>query len=225
MNCLTREQVRRLDQLAIEDYGIPGVVLMENAGRGVVEVMSALGVDGPVIILAGTGNNAGDGLVIARHLDLLGYQSVVVTCTDPSQWQGDTATNYRIAQASQLDVRWLQDLNDAELETMLETAAWIVDAILGTGAVGAPRAPYDQLIRLANDSTARRLAVDIPSGLDCDSGLVADPTFKADHTCTFVAAKPGLISASAAPYVGELHIVDIGAPKTLIDSLCGEEAK
>ncbi len=224
MNSLTREQVRRLDRLATEHYGVPGIVLMENAGRGVVEVMTSLDIDGPVVICLGKGNNAGDGLVIARHLDLLQHHVTLVTCSDPAQLAGDAGVNFRIAKSCGFEFVELDADTDlgVHLGSRFEEAGWIVDAILGTGAGGAPKAPYDRLIRLANESTARRLAIDIPSGLDCDTGEASNPTFKADHTCTFVAAKPGLLASAAAACVGELHIIDIGAPRQLVESLLAE---
>ncbi len=94
--------------------------------------------------------------------------------------------------------------------------AWAVDALLGTGTRGAPRPPLDSAIRAMNQLPARRLAVDIPSGLDADHGQPSDPTVRADLTCTFVAAKPGLVAPLARPYVGQLHCVDIGVPRRLL---------
>ncbi|MCA9270982.1 MAG: hypothetical protein KDA41_21020, partial [Planctomycetales bacterium] len=105
------------------------------------------------------------------------------------------------------------------LQSAIAGAEWIVDAMLGTGASGSPRPPYDEVIRRLNDATAKRLALDIPSGLDCDTGHAGDPTFVADHTCTFAAAKPGLLADATAPFVGSLHVVDIGVPKRLLEEV------
>src|SRR5690606_26468344 len=96
----------------------------------------------------------------------------------------------------------------AELPGVLAHAAWIVDALLGTGAVGDPRPPYDSVLEIANRQTARKLAVDWPSGLDCDTGAAGSTTFRADHTCTFVAQKPGIRDPQARGYLGQVHIVD-----------------
>jgi NAD(P)H-hydrate epimerase len=95
----------------------------------------------------------------------------------------------------------------------------VVDALLGTGARGAPRAPLDTVVQELNRLPARRLAIDIPSGLDCDTGEAHQPAFRADHTCSFVAAKPGLVRPSARAYVGQLHVLDIGVPVTLLDQI------
>jgi NAD(P)H-hydrate epimerase len=98
----------------------------------------------------------------------------------------------------------------------LRGADWIVDALLGTGAEGEPRAPFDAVIDVLNACPAKKLAVDLPSGLDCDTGSPAQHTFRADHTATFVARKAGFRSAAAQPFLGAVHVVDIGAPGTLI---------
>ncbi len=204
-----------LDRRAVEEYGMTGVMLMENAGRGVTDVLCALGIPGRVAIVCGRGNNGGDGYVIARHLDLRGYQVQVALLDDPANLRGDAALNYRVLEKSGVPVSpW----NDAET---LTGAAWIVDAILGTGARGEPREPYAPAIDAMNRSGIPILAVDVPSGLDCETGIAARHTIHAAHTCTFVAAKPGLLLANAASYVGKLHIVDIGAPRKLVEeTLC-----
>ena len=101
----------------------------------------------------------------------------------------------------------------------LDDAQWIVDALLGTGSRGQPRPPLDQVIQRLNQQRALRLAVDLPSGLDCDTGEPAPTTFRADHTCTFVAAKIGFSSPSAREFLGQVHVLDIGAPRKLIDEV------
>ena len=207
---LTREQVRRVDAIAIERFGLSGLVLMENAGRGCVDVLEQLGILGRVVILCGHGNNAGDGFVIARHLAVRGFEPFCILCEGNEHMRGDAATNFEIL--SRLQLPWLELTDESQLLEEFASADWIVDALLGTGAMGTPRAPLDRVIQLANAVTCRKLAVDIPSGLDCNSGEPSAYTFRADHTCTFVAAKPGLLKPTAAEYVGALHVVDIGVP-------------
>jgi NAD(P)H-hydrate epimerase len=214
---LTREQVREVDRRAIEEYGMSGLVLMENAGRGCVDRLCELGIHGPVVICCGRGNNAGDGFVIARHLDLRGYTPRVLLFSDPGELRGDAATNYAILAKCQVPISVLNTADDERLQTALADADWIVDALLGTGARGEPKAPLDRLIDLLNQQPARRMAVDLPSGLDCDTGQSARHTFRADHTCTFVAAKIGFASAAAREYLGQVHVLDIGAPRRLIE--------
>jgi NAD(P)H-hydrate epimerase len=105
----------------------------------------------------------------------------------------------------------------------LARAEWIVDALLGTGASGQPRPPMDEAIRAMNASPAKRLGVDLPSGLDCDTGIPAEPTIRANHTCTFVAPKLGFDNPQAATYLGQVHVVDIGVPRRVIADVVGGE--
>ena len=108
------------------------------------------------------------------------------------------------------------DFAPPSLDAQLQGADWIVDALLGTGARGEPRSPLDRIIDQLNAHPARILAVDVPSGLDCETGSAARHAVRATDTCTFVAAKPGLLSAQASPYVGALHVLDIGTPSKLL---------
>jgi len=215
---LNRDQSRLVDRLAIEEYGMTGLVLMENAGRGCVDKLVQLGIDGPVLICCGKGNNAGDGFVMARHLQLLGYRVDVILCIAPQELHGDALANYQILTKCDFPFRLCASGDDPNrLLPFFEEADWIVDALLGTGACGEPRSPLDAVIHIANAQRAQRLAVDIPSGLDCNSGKAAKNTFRADHTCTFVAVKPGMILPESRDYVGELHVVSIGVPRELVD--------
>ncbi len=222
---LTREQSRRLDLAAIEEYGMSGLVLMENAGRGATDVLCREALAGPVLICCGRGNNAGDGFVMARHLDLRGYQARVALWADPAELQGDAAANFAILQKTDVPIIVFQQ-NFAENENArrqfadeLARADWIVDALLGTGARGEPRAPFDAVIDAINAAGKPVLAVDLPSGLDCDTGLPAAHTIRARVCCTFAAAKPGLLKPATEPYVGRLHVCDIGTPRKLIEQL------
>jgi NAD(P)H-hydrate epimerase len=157
---------------------------------------------------------------MARHLENRGVPVKVLLAGDPSQLQGDAAANYRILERSRLPLVRLEPLDEAALARELEACEWIVDAMLGTGSTGEPRPPLNQIIAHLNRHTAaKRLAVDLPSGLDCDTGEAAKATFRADYTVTFVAAKPGLLAEDAQPYVGQLHVVDIGAPRLLVEEI------
>lgn len=219
---LTRQQVRQVDRRAIDEFGMSGLVLMENAGRGCVEVMLKLGVTGPVAIACGKGNNAGDGFVMARHLDLRGVPVRILLFADSAELTGDAWANHQIVQRSGIAVG---DGRRAEsMSPFLVGAEWIVDALLGTGASGPPRPPLDRAIGALNAATGRKLAIDLPSGLDCDSGDPSEPTFRADHTCTFVAPKIGFANPAAADYLGQVHVVDIGAPRRLLQEMFGPGA-
>jgi NAD(P)H-hydrate epimerase len=223
---LTREQCRKLDRRATAEYGIPSIVLMENAGRGCVDVLERLGVDGPVVILCGKGNNAGDGFVIARHLAIRGYECRVLLLCPPIELRGDAAINYTILDKTDVPViEMATSLKDhsTEIRKRLERhgsgAAWLIDAMLGTGARGEPRPPFDAAINWMNVQLSKKLAVDVPSGLDCDTGQPATHTIRADHTCTFAALKIGFTQPTAQPFTGTIHVCDIGAPLRLIEEV------
>ena len=220
---LNRLQSRRLDTLAIQEYGICGLVLMENAGRGVADKLCELGIAGPVAVCCGKGNNAGDGFVIARHLDIRGHQVRVLVWAEADELVGDAAANFRILRKTDVPIEQFGSGHDpVRLQRQLEGAAWIVDALLGTGARGEPRPPLDGVIDQLNAAPAAKLAVDLPSGLDCDTGQPARHTIRALHTCTFAAAKTGFFAPGADRYTGQLHVLDIGAPRRLVDDVLAE---
>lgn len=223
---LNRQQSQEVDRRAVAEYGMTGLVLMENAGRGTVDFLCSQGIAGPVVVCCGRGNNGGDGFVIARHLDLRGYAVRVGLWCDPASLQGDAAANYAILARSDVPIEVFGGEFDApRLTTLLAGVAWIVDALLGTGSRGDPRPPLDQVIDAINAHPAPKLAVDLPSGLDCDTGVASRHTIRAAHTCTFVAQKPGFLLPQAATYTGQVHVLDIGAPSKLIDECLAKARK
>lgn len=229
---LSRSQFREIDRRAIEDYGIPGVVLMENAGRGAAAIIAKLCVespshdaaDRPVAIVCGRGNNGGDGYVIARHLHNMGRAVLLFLAAPMDSLTGDAAMNANIARRMGLTCHAIDAIEAVERHCDdLHEAFIIVDALLGTGFSGAMRAPFDAIIHAMNAAPrATRCAIDVPSGLDCDTGAPSPATFRADHTITFVAPKIGFAAPSAAEYVGMLHVADIGAPIELIAMVAQE---
>ncbi|QDT35717.1 NAD(P)H-hydrate epimerase [Stratiformator vulcanicus] len=217
---LTREQVREVDRIAIEDFGMPGLVLMENAGRNCAELLRSKLSGGTVTICCGKGNNGGDGFVIARHLLNQGYDIRLLVFADPSGLAGDAKVNYEIARRMDADI-CIFDSNQptAEIAEALGGADWIVDALLGTGTSGELREPFPAIHAAINASRANVFAVDIPSGLDCDSGQPLGTTVRADVTATFVAEKLGFRNEAARELTGEVHVIDIGAPHMIIDRI------
>ena len=215
---LSREEVRELDRRAIEEFGVPGVVLMENAGRGAAEMLVGLGCRGPVVICCGKGNNGGDGFVIARHLDNSSIPVRVLLFARPDDLTGDAAVNYQIIARSGLPIEVYtgDSWDESALQDHLTKAEWIVDALFGTGLTGPVRKPLDRVIAAINTSRAHILAVDIPSGLDCDTGQPLGPTVRAEHTVTFVAEKKGFANASGQEWIGQVHVIDIGAQHRLL---------
>jgi NAD(P)H-hydrate epimerase len=217
---ITRTQVRELDRRAIQEFGVPGIVLMENAGRGAAEKLIELGIDGPIVICCGKGNNGGDGFVIARHLHNRSFQVEVVLFCDSSELKGDAAINFQIIEKSAIPHSIVvNDSDDLLLQKKLSGAAWIVDALLGTGATGEPRGAIARAIEMINAAQRPVLAIDLPSGLDCDTGIPAAQTVRATQTCTFVAEKAGFTNPLTRQFLGEVHVFDIGAPKILVEEM------
>jgi NAD(P)H-hydrate epimerase len=209
---MTRTQIRQYDANAIA-RGVPGIVLMENAGRGVADWMEEIGVSGPVAIVCGKGNNGGDGFVVARQLQSRGCETRLVLLIDPAMLTGDAAVAWKALEGLSIP-RILFDADEEALAKVLDGCDWVVDAMLGSGLVGDVREPFASAIRVVNDVGERGIkvmAVDLPSGLDCDLGVPNDPTIVATHTATFVAPKVGFSARTAFPYLGEVRVFDIGA--------------
>lgn len=211
---LSREQVRELDRRAIEEFDIPGVVLMENAGRGVIEVMESQGMHSPVHIVCGKGNNGGDGYVIARHLDAKGAAVVVHRCCLPEEIQGDAAIMYRILEKSKIPIVPFTTIE--LLEEQLSDAEMIVDALLGTGLTGNVRSPFAEIIECMNSSKKDILAVDLPSGMDADTGKPLGACVVAEDTVTFVSKKAGMQFPESWLYTGRVYVASIGVPQRLL---------
>jgi NAD(P)H-hydrate epimerase len=215
---LTREQVREIDRRAIEVFHIPGIVLMENAARAVVEaaVEMMTSVDRPTVgIVCGGGNNGGDGLAVARHLHNAGWHVSVVIATN-KDYTGDAAINHRIARAMQLETVSLYDAEDVVNEHAVDL---VIDALFGTGLTREPEKNHRVLIELMNDSRLPVLAVDLPSGMNCDTGEPAGVCVKATRTVTFVAEKAGFANPASKLFTGGVTVGDIGCPRELIDEV------
>lgn len=213
---LTRDQARRLDQLAMTRYAVPGVVLMENAGRAMAELLLTLGVRRPVVC-CGKGNNGGDGLVIARHLDLATIPVRIVLFANPADVTGDAAVNLRVCQNLGLPIEVSPDAE--RFVQLLADADWVVDALFGSGLRGTVQPPFDRVIAAMITAAARRFAVDLPSGLDADTGEPLGVCVRADHTATVMAPKRGFACEAAKPWLGQVHVVSMGVPNRLLDEV------
>ena len=220
---LTRAEVRELDRRAIDGFGVPGVVLMENAGRGCAELLTRLNPErAPTVILCGPGNNGGDGFVIARHMDNAGWPVKVHIVAKHNRQAGDADINFDILYTSGIEfTQYRPDYFDQPHRDLFlrqyEKAGWVVDALFGNGLTRALGTPFDWLTGIVNESGKPVLAVDIPSGLDCDTGEPLGPCVKATHTATFVAPKRGFLNPASKAWTGEVHVIDIGAPRVLVD--------
>ncbi|MFO0809945.1 MAG: NAD(P)H-hydrate epimerase [Gemmataceae bacterium] len=223
MTGLTRAQVREIDRRATEEYGVPSIVLMENAGRGAAEVLMWLNPERKQVqVLCGKGNNGGDGFVIARHLDNAGWPVIVLLFADPNELTGDAAANHRTIAGSLRSVivvppSKMEQVAATLTETLPNVDDWFVDAVFGTGLTGPIRPPLDGVVAALCSSPVNVLAVDIPSGLDCDTGEPLGACVRATHTVTFVAPKAGFANPAAARWLGTVHVAGIGAPRKLLE--------
>ena len=254
---LSRAEMRAFDKCAIEMCHVPGVVLMENAGRGAADVISAMiesdnagkktrprrgsfpkrHVRAPgqpasyplharVVVVCGTGNNGGDGFVVARHLLARGADVSVILTGRSEQVTGDA----RIMHDAYIDLGGLcAELPDGSpLETLtaeLQGADFAIDAIFGTGLDRPIRGHLIEVIQILNETSARKVALDIPSGLDADSGSPLGIAVEADDTVTFGHLKVGLLTPDGARLAGSVHMVDLGVPDAMILEQVGHMAE
>ncbi len=219
---VTREEMRELDRKAIEVYEIPGIILMENAGRNVAEEvykMTDTQSKTKVAVLCGKGNNGGDGFVVARHLHNYGITVGVFLVAKISDIvkDADAGTNLKILLNMKIAIREI--LLTTEMNNILmELCSYdiIVDALFGTGLSGDVREPFKMLIGGVNNLNRPIVSVDIPSGLDCNNGNILGTAMKATKTVTFAAGKRGFYLGNGPLHTGEIIVTDICIPKELI---------
>lgn len=216
MRLCSATEMMETDRQAIKERGIPGVVLMENAGRACCRFLDFVYGDlfpGPILIVAGKGNNGGDGYVIARILGDAGWQVNTIVLGEESDIQGDANIMLQIMKKMLQPVSFIS--NPLKLKSEFDTCnpAIIIDAVFGTGLSSAVRGLQAEAISLINCSSAAVLAVDIPSGVNGSNGQILGAAVKADLTVTFDQAKIGHGSRPGSDYVGQLEVVDIGIPQ------------
>jgi NAD(P)H-hydrate epimerase len=212
---LDRASVRSVDRAAIEEYGIPGIVLMENAALGLTAealrmLASSAGAPPSVLIVCGSGNNGGDGYALGRHLHNAGVRVTFAALGEPRAG-GDAAVNRDIALAMglpEVPADRAGDHFDCDL---------VVDAIFGTGLDRPVRGAAAAVIEKINQSGRPVLAVDVPSGLDCDTGRPLGTAVRAARTVTFVGRKPAMTDPAAREFLGEVSVAGIGAPVELLE--------
>ena len=216
----TAEQMRDFDRRAEQEFGVPSIVLMENAGRRVFEAVCGMlgSVRGKrVTVVAGAGNNGGDGFVAARHLRDAGAEVSVFLLGDPTSVKGDAKINLDMLLKTGFAVKSVRSAS--ELEAPLTHSHTIVDAIFGTGLRGEVRGLPAEAIQAINASGRPVVAVDVPSGLDADTGRILGVCINADRTVTFALPKIGLLTYPGASCVGQLVVADIGIPHQLYDEI------
>lgn len=218
-----QKEMQKMDQYTMEKLGLPGVVLMENAGAKVVEeIMACSRFENPrVIVIAGGGNNGGDGFVIARRLFDLGIEVLLCLLVDPERIKGDAKVHFDVYINRKLPIFYLQENTIEVLLEEIERSDMIVDAILGTGVNGPVREPFGGVISMINSFSGEKkiISVDIPSGVSSDTGKVDGCAVKADQTITFVFPKKGFFLQDGPKYIGEWKAADISVPPSLVDRL------
>lgn len=223
MYLVTASEMQEMDRQTIESFGIPGRVLMENAGRGATEFFVEIFPEIASLkvgILAGRGNNGGDGFVIARYLAQKDVNVTVYLLADPSRLAGDAAANFELLTPLGVAVTIIPDTNafDDAKDSMRDKDLWI-DAILGTGLKSDVRGYYREAIDFTNSLAKPVLSVDIPSGLNADTGQPCGSCIRASATATFAFAKIGHYQYPGAELVGSLRIIDIGIPPHIVEEV------
>ncbi len=221
MKVATAELMRKLDQRAISEYGIPGMVLMENAARGVV---SALFRSFPELltlrvgVLAGRGNNGGDGLAVARYLTNRGIPCRIFLLAAQEEIKGDAGANLEILKRMGVAVQEILNLREwEEQKPLVDSADLLLDGIFGTGLKGPVEGFFREIIEFVNSLKKPVVAIDIPSGLDADSGQVLGACIQARVTVTFGLAKRGLLVQPGAQAAGKVEVVDISLPRPALE--------
>ena len=217
MKVVTAEEMRAIDEKTIKKYGISGPVLMERAGLAVAVKIRELFDKKKVVVLSGSGNNGGDGIVIARNLYNWGWNVKVLLVAKEDKLSPNCLAQLRIAKKLKVPVEFRTALHDKDLH-----GAVVVDALLGTGVNKPVTSPLSDIIAFINRSDVRVVSVDIPSGISSDDGQVKGEAVLADYTVTFGLPKIGHLLHPGAEHAGHLFIEDIGLPAEL---LCSESLK
>ncbi len=209
----TAEQVRQLDSIAINAFGIPGFELMNRAAKATFDTICMKWSNlSAMQVFCGAGNNAGDGYLVAALAQQKNIDVSVITLKDPEQLTGDALQAWQHCCAAGVPIASFDDSTEISAEL-------VVDAMLGTGLSGEVRGPYQQAIRLINQSAAACCAVDIPSGLCADTGMPLGDGIKANLTVSFIGLKQGLLTGMGKHYCGELHFDDLNIPKAVYEKV------
>jgi len=212
MDLFFSSSVREADRIAMEDLGIPGIILMENAANRILEVLLREFKPGKISILTGSGNNGGDGHALARLLASKGISTITISAVREGRLSGDGKLNFELSKRIGSSIVFSETMSDDAITEMISSSDILVDALLGTGSKGEPRGEISRLIKLATRCQTPVISVDIPSGIDPDGGHVYSPCIRAVATVSMLACKTGLMVMPAAEMVGKLHLVDIGVP-------------
>lgn len=217
---LTAQQMRELDRIAIEEIGIASAVLMETAGKAVADAIDDAELDGPILLLAGLGNNGGDAVVAARHLANLGLEVTIAFIGDPSEGSDDLKQQVAIAERLDLEmVTLIEDDPTPTLGPLLDAHSVVVDGLFGTGLSREITGAFAKVIDAVNDATHPVISIDIPSGVDADTGQILGRAIEADVTIALAVPKLGHALYPGRAYAGDVHVADIGIPYALLERI------
>lgn len=219
---LSVDQSREVDRVAVEDYGMHSLVLMENAALVCVDwLLHRCPAPLPTTILCGRGNNGGDGLAIARQLTNRGWPCQTILLGPPDRLSVDARANLQILTAGKGTggMEILTGPLPPQVLARLKRSSVIMDALLGTGAGGAPREPMRGWLQAANQCQALRVAVDVPTGIDAETGEAHEGHFLPTATLTFVAKKPAMADPKTAAVFGEIYALPIGIPLQMMHEI------
>jgi NAD(P)H-hydrate epimerase len=226
MRYVTAAEMKAIDKTAIEKYGVPAARLMENAGAAVAGEIFKSAKPGNVLVVAGYGNNGGDGFVIARLLLKKGLGVSVMLAGRPRPFSNETGNNFKALLDAGCAPRAIYDVSSMEKAfTGLPPCELVVDALFGIGIKGPLDRFYVALIEKINSSGANIIAVDLPSGLDADEGTPCPSAVKASKTITFGLLKAGFKNEASKSYIGEIIVADIGIPSAAVDDVLGTTEK
>lgn len=212
---ITTAQMKEVDRLMVEEFGIGLLQMMENAGRNLARLairVAGGSADHNVLILAGRGNNGGGGMAAARHLSNTGHRVRVVLSAPTDGLSGVPADQASILQRMDVKVEEMEAMSLADLGQSFSEADVIIDSLIGYSLAGAPRGTAARLIGLANQSSRPIVALDVPSGIDAGSGEIFDPSIEAKATLTLALPKTGLGLPTVRERLGELYLADISVP-------------
>jgi ADP-dependent NAD(P)H-hydrate dehydratase / NAD(P)H-hydrate epimerase len=213
---ISAAEIHKMDESALRDYSMPGLLLMENAGRSVSEIISKEYKPCKVLIFSGKGNNGGDGLVVARHLANHGYSVQVALLEDPAGLKGDPLLNFQILSKMNISRVLMATISEEEISVYCRKSDLVVDAIFGVGIHSSVGGIFEKAIHAINGRQRPVVSIDIPSGLDADTGQVHGVAVKATKTVTLALPKRGLFVGEGPRYAGEIEVADIGIPRELL---------
>ncbi len=220
MRFVTASEMQQIDEKAIRDYGIPSLILMENAGRACAEEARRFILSAPnsqIAIFTGKGNNGGDGFVAARHFYNYNLNPVIFYFQKPSQMKPDPLTNFKILERMKVRlVDCSENIDWANVKKITQNSKLIIDSLFGTGLSKLIEEPFRTAIEIMNESKVSILAVDIPSGLNADTGEVMGVCVEAEMTVALALPKKAFMLASVKRYTGKVIIADISIPRELL---------